>query len=74
MQSNCIDEGVLRTSLLGDHSIARLGVLYNNEPNCESNDSAIGLGLFHEFYGCEVTAGWCNGSSRTGVFAWLFVR
>jgi Fibrinogen beta and gamma chains, C-terminal globular domain len=73
VQDFCRDEGVLRTSR-PDLTKARLGIVFNETGDCETNDSAIGVGIKIDFYGCQLAAGACDGTNTNPAFAWLFVR
>ncbi|XP_022777800.1 uncharacterized protein LOC111319257 [Stylophora pistillata] len=65
LQDNCNREGFNAKSKRNTHSKARIGILGNNEDNCESCDSRIGFGT----WGKPDNTITC-GNAASGYFGW----
>jgi hypothetical protein len=78
LQPNCNAEG---TNQFSDVSRVRLGILGNNEEDCATPDSRIGVGGGGlacveptPTAGCSTCYGGDNGDVELPAFAWVFVR
>jgi hypothetical protein len=71
---NCIDEGALRRADDPNYATVRLGSLFNNEADCITVDTAIGIGLLSPGIPCKGPAGVYGSDVYSPAFAWLFVR
>lgn len=68
LQPNCNRNGLNVLHNNGCCAKVRIGIVTNNEGNCDTPDSALGVGLTQVFYGC---AGLPNSATETTVgLAW----
>ena len=79
LQSNCNMEGFNEMSLDSGHARARIGIIGNNEEDCERADSWLGFGagaITGESLTCGnyATANPDNGDRAIGAFGYIFVQ
>ena len=79
LQSNCNMEGFNAVSLDSGHARARIGIIGNNEEDCERADSWLGFGagaITGESLTCGnyATANPDNGDRAIGAFGYIFVQ
>jgi len=80
LQSHCHVQGF--NAFVNGAGRARIGIIGNNENDCNSPDSWLGLGGYEKMCGNgpvksagNIACYWPeNGTRRTPVFAWVFVR
>jgi hypothetical protein len=76
LQSNCNRAGINNASLVR----TRIGILANDEDDCGSPDSLLGIGNDNPSSSCGQTVtsvgsfGGCGSSATTNMFAFVFVR